>query len=139
MEGKAMPDGEARARVVRPKREVPSVSEKRTTDLLNLRCDFSNRWVPSVGIAPLAAIFLATAPVAVVPAVLGAIGAGIPAAIVIIGLIVVAGFAALVAAPIVITGLVVIAGLAGFPAFATLAARAGERATREAGKSELQA
>ncbi|MFZ5609323.1 MAG: VOC family protein [Pseudomonadota bacterium] len=40
--------------VVRPKRINPSVWEKRTTKLLNLWCDFSNRWEPSVGIAPLA-------------------------------------------------------------------------------------
>ena len=41
--------------VVRPKRRVPSVSEKRTTTLLNLWCDFFNRWVPSVEVAPLGA------------------------------------------------------------------------------------
>ncbi|MFZ5608122.1 MAG: malate synthase A [Pseudomonadota bacterium] len=40
--------------VVRPKRINPSVWEKWTTQLVNLWCDFSNRWEPSVGIAPLA-------------------------------------------------------------------------------------
>ncbi|MFZ5608074.1 MAG: cell division protein ZapE [Pseudomonadota bacterium] len=42
--------------VLRPKRINPSVWEKWTTKLLNLWCD-SNRWEPSVGIAPLARLF----------------------------------------------------------------------------------